>query len=788
MEGWKRGRMGHLFQSSNSSSNLPSENQNVHLILKFAYRFWTLFMAGRGMRNSSSITMVSGNQPQTVTLSVAIRLPQTSPHTARVATIVFDWQDNNGNPAPVTGFGITGLLHDTGGELFNFKAISASRYTVDVRFTKRTGPWQITVPQNSAALIADPNITGPSTDTSATIQLGITAPVVKIGVPTSRPITVRPVPLTFDWTYTDGTPVPMENFVLADAETDVGTIGNFQQVSGDASKYTAELTIPKSTTNTKVTITVPADAAQVANSSPAVLGPLEATSRTFEIAAPPAIATVTGADTVCVLEKDIIANDILNDVIPHLGSDAGGAFTGVLECVSIANYLYLVVQIRKFTQTVDDDGALVTPKNPENFLSDLQAGAALVRVHTANCHFQILKSYSDVTLAARSLTVDGTDLYFMEGSHYIYTDRTAFSDPDWREKIGYVYKIEHPATTIQTIGRNWRSATTTDNPDSSETDYFYGVHGATTAPIAIVDDAVHAITGYDNFDAIGQTRGEFPVNRIGNWNWIQYDDQINQRLSEVRTNGRTGFDVLKDIAVVTNSILGFKNDTFFIRPREPQKAINGTSGVTKTQRTMTASKLNWGEFPTEGWLYVDGELIKHTGANKNGQFVNLIRGAEETTAAAYTGKFDINFVDQILSLNQETLEMPIKSIVANNDLRQFFNRVQLRYGDGDAVLVEDATSITENGARLLEVDVPLDRKQHVWAEWLANAYLARFKAIKQMIQLTLKPSFYLAVGDVVYLKIPERMHLNGTLCQILEVRHSFRQPTTTSVKLVTLNR
>ena len=182
------------------------------------------------------------------------------------------------------------------------------------------------------------------------------------------------------------------------------------------------------------------------------------------------------------MEKEIIENDILNDVIPHIGSDAGGAFTGVLESVSIADYLYLVVQVRKFTQTVDDDGDLVTPANPENFLSNEQAGAALVRVNTVDCQFEILKVYSDVALAARSLEVDSTVLYFMEGSHYMYEDALIFSDPDWREKIGGIYKIEHPSSTIQEVGRNYRSATTTDNPDTETTDYFYGVHGGTTAP------------------------------------------------------------------------------------------------------------------------------------------------------------------------------------------------------------------------------------------------------------------------------------------------------------------
>ena len=748
-------------------------------------------MSLRGQPNSQSLTLVIGSTPPSIFtqgLSVNITLPSESPYRGQIATIRFAWVDNLNQPAPVLGFGIAALAPGVGGELFNFTQHSPSSYSVDVRFSIREGEWTITVKSLAASLIVDPSIKGPAADTNATMQLAGEIPIVKISVPTERPITQRPVPLEFSWVYSDGERAPVETFDLTGTETDVGTIGNFQQVSGDASKYTADLTIPEATTSTKVTITVPANSAQVADSDPAVLGPLEDTSKTFEIAAPTAVTEVTGADSVCVLEKDIIENDYLNDVIGHLGDNAGGAFTGIPELTMIGDDAYFLVQIRKFTQTVDDDGDLVTPTNPIEFLSDLQAGAALVRVNTSTCQFNPIRSYSDVTLAARSLTVDDTDLYAFTGSHYMYEDGVIFSDPDWREKIGYLYKIEHPSKTIQSLGRNRRSATTTDNPDTSETDYFYGVHGGTTAPMTVVDDAVHLITGYDNFDNIGQPRGEHPVDRIGNWNWIQYHNTINQRISEVLTNGRTGFDILKDIAIVTNSVLGFDNDTFFLRPREPQKAVNGASGITATQRNVTATDLNWGEFPSEGWLYINGELIQHTGANARGRFRRVVRGAEDTTAAAHTGNFDITFVDHVLSLNADVLEMPIKSVNATNDNRQFYNRVQVRFKDGEALPpIEDATSIGENGpSKLLPLDVPLDSHQRVWAEWIANAYLARFKDIHQILNLTLKPTLFMSAGDVVYIKIPERMHLNGTLFQVLDIRHTFRQPPTTALKLVTL--
>ena len=223
-----------------------------------------------------------------------------------------------------------------------------------------------------------------------------------------------------------------------------------------------------------------------------------------------------------------------------------------------------------------------------------------------------------------------------------------------------------------------------------------------------------------------------------------------------------------------------------MRPREPQQAINASSGVTATQTTITATGLNWGAFPNSGWLYVDGELIKHTGADENGQFSNLVRGDEGTTAAAHTGKFDITFIDHVLSLNSDTLEMPLKSVVLHNDNRQFYNRVKIVYGGDNEVLVEDATSIAENGARLLEVTVPLDAHQRVWAEWLARQYLKKFKDIHQILNLTLKPTFFMGVGETVVIQIPERLHLHNKICQILEIRHAFRTPPHTFLRLVTL--
>lgn len=727
-------------------------------------------MAAKGFPISESPTMVSQGS-STLTpgfgLTVAITVPTESPYTKRIAQLQMDWIDAAGNAVDVSDFFFGDLIGTPGGKLFNFRQvnINGSSYRVDVRLERNTSEWTLTVRRHAAVLTTDHAVTGPAQDTAATFLVDNQTPIVNIGVPAARPITQRPVPLTFEWVYSDGEKAPVENFTLSDISTDIGTLGNFQQATGDTSRYTADLTLPQSTSNTKATITVAANSAQVHNASPAILGPEADTEKTFAIAAPTLAATITGADAVCVLEKEIVSNDILNDVLPHIGSHAGGAFTGVLECERIANYLYMVVAVRKWTQTVDDEGALVIPAKPADTLSNMQAGAALLRCNTTTCAFDVLKSYADVTLAARSLTVHGTTLYFMEGSHYMYTENGQFSDPQWREKVGTLYKIAHPSKTIERLGVNWRSATTTDNPDTETTDYFYGVHGGTASPMLSVDDPhttdpiIYLLTGYGNFD------GNESVAHVGNWHLIQYHSRLNQKISELQTNGRTPFDVLKDIALITNSVIGFENDTFFLRPRDPQKAISDNgSGINATQQTLTAKDLNWGTYPSEGWLLIDDELMAHAGADENGHFANLVRGAEGTTPATHTGNFEVRCVDHILTLDQDTLEMPIRTLLVKNDNR---------------------TRRDANAAKLLETDPLLDAHQVAWAHWLTAAYHQRFKEGHLIIDLSLKPTFFLKALDVVYLRVPDRVNLNGTLCQVLEVRSSFRKPPTTAVKLVT---
>ena len=152
-------------------------------------------MSLRGIRNSQSITLVSGSTPTAVAgqdLGVVITVPE-SPFEGRIATIQFDFQSPaiGGNAAGVTDFGIGDLIGTQGGRLFGFRRISDSSYSVQVQIDSGTTEYTITVRKNAAALVTDANVRGPAEAVSASFTIKmIPKPIVKIGVPAERPITL----------------------------------------------------------------------------------------------------------------------------------------------------------------------------------------------------------------------------------------------------------------------------------------------------------------------------------------------------------------------------------------------------------------------------------------------------------------------------------------------------------------------------------------------------------------------------------------------------------------------
>ena len=672
-------------------------------------------------------------------------------------------------------------------------------------------------------------------------------PFVKIKVPIGNPVAaMTSYAIQFNWTDVANNLLSVADFTLddvivrfTDAETGVVTTiipTNFQ---GNSDEYTMSVSLPNESFG-RVEIEV------IANSASSVgygadlmqeqldalfeqLGfsrfdqlnnyefefntqgpPQDSTNRinSFQVDERVLDTDITGADRVCELIRDNNANEFLNDVIFHIPPNAGGAFNGVLEQVSIGNVIYAVIQIEKFRQTVDEMNVL-TGANIIDRAS--QAGAVLMKIDLDTCTYTPIKTYLNISTAARSLVVNGNTVEFFEGSHYVYsedvyfrknrkyssdpneitntesdTDITALTD-EWKSRVGRLYRINHPSTTVELIGLNRRSATTEDNPEA-DTDLFYGIHGGTASPILSVDGDTHMITGFGDFEDILQY-GEQPFDRIGNWNWIQASIVLNQRIPELLTNEKTGYDIIREVAIYTSSIIGFNKNRFFFQPRESRSARLMTTLPDNASSFDVIEYNRNHEIPSSGTLFVDGEIITYTGLSNN-TISGLTRGDEGTVAKTHTVDItnDINpkvyWIDHLLSLNQRTIAQPINDISIDNDYRQLYNHIKLDYGGKVPISKKDRASILANREHILDISIPLGRHNAVWATLIAEKLLERFKDIHQIVEIILKPTFYMNVSDTVLIKLQDRVFLLHA-CQALSITQNLKNQTT-SLKMVTL--
>ena len=580
-----------------------------------------------------------------------------------------------------------------------------------------------------------------------------------------------------------------------DTQVTDGTLSNLRHIRTD--QFTADLTLPSNAQGTG-SITVLADAVDwtggTAPEAPAV--------KSFTYDTRPVTDTVT---FLCTRTETYIGNPDLDTVL-LTGEQGGGAFSGVMELVRMGDYIYLVVQIQKYVSVLH--GPNIIDAGFEFFSTNPQAGAVLYRLDTTTCDWQIVKAYPSITLAARSLTVYNNKVYFIEGSHYAYlnegeisvdADTTQFVPrrlkgvPDnWKGRIGHLYSVINPQPLDLNpapvdLGLNYASALPSDSPHG--VDRYYGTHGGTASPIREVNGGLTFVTGYGYLDKIDDNDNE--VAKYENWQQIRYDNPIEFRLPELETNDRTGFDIAKVLAIATNSIFSFDNDEFTFRPRIP---FSGQWNTFMDPHILLENlNRDTGDYPAEGLIAVGNELIRYnnfTAQVGHTPTIDIVeRGAFGTTQQTHASDDDIYWVDHYLGLDQSTLDQPIDTIVVSEDTNNIYNRVSIAYGGTDPYIAEDQASIDIYGVREFSLSVPLGIGNIKWVGWIADSILKRFKTPNSLINLQLKPSWHLKVGDIMFVKVTHRLNLQVPT-QIVSVNHNVRvgaeSAVTTTVQLLTL--
>ena len=593
---------------------------------------------------------------------------------------------------------------------------------------------------------------------------------------------------------------------------------------------TASLFIPKNLSAIgALTIIVKKDAAKIREGNNTISGPSSDEDKRIPINITPITESVNTNN--CTLTRIITENEWLNDVVYAYRENPGGSFLGVTDLVHVSTsigtergFLYGVAQIQKTSDT-----------EPTELSFSYPSGAALFRVRDdcgsvgSGKAWEVLKGYASILIAARSLTVHTNrsgekEIYFFEGSHHVEADgrRKRIGD-DWEENVGKVWKITNlnsisEAPELKEVGLSWRS-----RQQETFDDEYLGIHTSMVSPIISEgrNKPLHFITGYGDLDSI--TTIDHDTHRIKNWNWIQYDDKLEPRISILPTNNKKGFEILTELASLTNSMTGFHpTGQFFFRPRAPFWArLNNSIAIDQTPSTLTGflgpilgnilysvstayfshTNRQWpvpaSDSDKEYLFLIDKEVFRY---NKDLKITERgIRSEKED----HNENARVTYIDHILELNQEgVLEKPINDFNIRSDSVQRYNQIKITYGDNQdkEYYLEDSEkykdhlpwagpkyryTVKKDGGKLYEVTLPLSDHQKEWVEWIARDYLEQFKDIHYLIDLDLKPTFHLRLGDTILLKQEERAHLFRP-CQIYRVSHD-QEGQTTTVSLRTLN-
>ena len=448
----------------------------------------------------------------------------------------------------------------------------------------------------------------------------------------------------------------------------------------------------------------------------------------------------------------------LDSLHPELDNEKG-SFLGVSDLHVENGRVYFTSQIQR-------------RRRGKNELSTYEESAgALVSVPISGGACTTLKKYQFFRKSARSIMSHRGEVHLFEGSAYIYDgsaqpNYTLFNVGDG---LGVIQRIDRN-NVIHEVGLNWRSSFPT-----GEKDIYDGEHGGTMCPMVSHDDDLHIITE------------RFENSSIDGLQWIAYGKKLNRRITLLQTNGRTGFEVLEELAMLTNSIIGFKNGRFLFEPRLPTTAFLKAS-ITDSA-TSIDYKMSNREISNSGFAMIGSEMISYTDKTDD-NITGVKRGLAGTESASHMQDAKIIFIDRII--NSIDLERPVNDMDIDVDGTLLFNNILVKYAENQVPRSDylsfpavDRESIMLNGEQEQELILPLNYHQHRWVIDIAEERIKRFRTPQKAINLTLKRDFDISLGEKIYLAEPVLSN-TAALCQVMSISQD-RANEETQVVLVVLN-
>ncbi len=285
---------------------------------------------------------------------------------------------------------------------------------------------------------------------------------------------------------------------------------------------------------------------------------------------------------------------------------------------------------------------------------------------------------------------------------------------------------------------------------------------------------LHLWAGYGNLNNLNAP----PTNDINNWHWLRYGTELMHRIPAFHTNGKKAWQLINELARLTNATISYRNGQFRFHPRTTRKT-ELTQDITKNSTTAHVKNAN--RFDTNGHILINDELIAYTAKPNNTELTGLTRGAELSQPIAHKQGDTVLFVD-VLVFNHPD-KQNLVTLKAHPDFHGIYNNITAKLtpiaGEKAEISIQNTDSINANGEKHRDFNFDiLTWHERPWAETLLNAYLHEMQHAQHEVNIELPWSPHLKLGQTLVVDQQVVAHLRWTPVRLLRIAHDFQARTT----------
>ena len=240
---------------------------------------------------------------------------------------------------------------------------------------------------------------------------------------------------------------------------------------------------------------------------------------------------------------------------------------------------------------------------------------------------------------------------------------------------------------------------------------------------------------------------KFRIEGIHDILYLVYGTNLNFVPVSVDTRGNI-YDILRNLAVLMNATLSFEKNV--IRVRQRTFITAAADGAIGTGTANIAFDAETKAFPSSGFLRIDNEFIEYTGKSLDA-FTGIGRGVAGSAVSSHADAAQITYLTSVFSESDF-----LDNITIQPDTTRVYNVIRNSSG---TLEVRDTESIEKYGERVYTLSLPyLTDSQWAWQNRLLQQYLDNLKDLKYLVNVKLRPTTRLSLGDIIGIKYAELVY------------------------------